>query len=222
MVQYNRVLVAGTFDRLHQGHKLLLDKALEVTAKSGELVIGISGNSMCADKKLARLIEPIEKRQAQVNQYIQSINKSYIKVTLMLIHDKYSIGITDLTLECLVLSDETAKTGEEINQLRLANGLKPLVLVQITRICGTSSTQLRELDLKTRLLLKPMSDSEDNKLQSYIGREYTDEVVEQINRKFAPWTVSLCPENEYYLEYYCENQIRCVVFNGKITKLCFG
>lgn len=67
-----------------------------------------------------------------------------------------------------------------------------------------------------------MSESQDNKLQSYIGREYTDEVVKQINSKFAPWTVSLCPENEFYLEYYCENQIRCVVFNGKITKLCFG
>ncbi len=126
---YNRVLVAGTFDRLHQGHKLLLDKAFEVTAEFGELVIGITGNSMCAGKKLSRLIEPVGKRQAQVNQYIQSINKSYIKVTLMLIYDKYSIGISDSTLECLVLSDETIKTGQEINQLRSSNGLKPLVLV---------------------------------------------------------------------------------------------
>ena len=78
------------------------------------------------------------------------------------------------------------------------------------------------MDLKASFLLKPMSDSLDNKLQSYIGQVYNEDTVKQINSKFAPWTVSLCPENEFYLEYYCENQIRCVVFNGKITKLCFG
>lgn len=95
---------------------------------------------------------------------------------------------------------------------------------QITRLNlkFTPANWVFEFDLKTSSLLKSMSDSQDNKLQSYIGREYTDEVVNQINSKFAPWTVSLCPENEFYLEYYCENQIRCVVFNSKITKLCFG
>ncbi len=148
MDKYNRVLVAGTFDRLHSGHKLLLDKAFEVTAESGELVIGITADSMCVGKKLAQLIEPVGKRQAQVNRYIESIGKSSIKITLMVIHNKYSIGITDATLDCLVLSDETVGTGEEINQIRLSNGLEPLVLVQIPRIHGFTSTQLRELDLK--------------------------------------------------------------------------
>ncbi len=67
-----------------------------------------------------------------------------------------------------------------------------------------------------------MSVPEDNELESYIGKVYNQDTVTQINRKFAPWTISLCPEDEFYLEYYCENQIRCVVSNGKISKLCFG
>ncbi len=67
-----------------------------------------------------------------------------------------------------------------------------------------------------------MSDSQSDRLERYIGREYNNEVADQLNKEFAPWTVSLCSEDEFYLEYYCENQIRCVVVNGLICQLCFG
>ncbi len=66
-----------------------------------------------------------------------------------------------------------------------------------------------------------MSERRD-RLLSYIGREYTEEVVKQIQTEFAPYRVSLCSAGHFYLENYWVNQIRCVVANGKITNLCFG
>jgi hypothetical protein len=66
-----------------------------------------------------------------------------------------------------------------------------------------------------------MSERRD-RLLSYIGREYTEEVVKQIQTEFAPYRVSLCEPSRFYLENYWINQIRCVVANGKITNLKFG
>lgn len=61
-----------------------------------------------------------------------------------------------------------------------------------------------------------------NRLLSYIGCEYTEEVVKQMQTEFAPYRVSLCELDDFYLENYWMNQIRCVVADGKITNLKFG
>lgn len=44
-----------------------------------------------------------------------------------------------------------------------------------------------------------MSERRD-RLLSYIGREYTEEVVAQMNKEFAPYRVRLCELDSFYLE----------------------
>ncbi len=66
-----------------------------------------------------------------------------------------------------------------------------------------------------------MSERRD-RLLSYIGQDYNPDVVAQMQTEFAPYRVSLCSANRFYLENYWMNQIRCVVADGKITNLKFG
>ena len=37
-----KVCIGGTFNPLHKGHKLLIDKAFEVAGKQGSVFIGIT------------------------------------------------------------------------------------------------------------------------------------------------------------------------------------
>lgn len=50
--EYEGVVVAGTFDRLHLGHTQLLRKALSLVAQGGRLVVGISNGQLLAKKPL--------------------------------------------------------------------------------------------------------------------------------------------------------------------------
>ena len=53
-MKYKNVLVAGTFDRLHEGHKLLLDTAINNCSKN--LFIGITKDNMIKNKKYSEII----------------------------------------------------------------------------------------------------------------------------------------------------------------------
>ena len=59
-------------------------------------------------------------------------------------------------------------------------------------------------------------------LLSYVGKDFNDQTVLEINKKFTPYAISMCDIDDFYLENYWTNQIRCVVDNGKIIKLGFN
>ncbi len=145
MIKYNKVLVAGTFDRLHQGHKTLLETAINST--SCELIIGITDDSMNTNKTLHYLIQSVNTRLENIKKFITKANVNNILIKYIVIKEKYSISIVDNHLDALVLSDETLQTGLEINQIRRIKGLKELELIQISRT-EISSTMLRELENK--------------------------------------------------------------------------
>jgi hypothetical protein len=56
-------------------------------------------------------------------------------------------------------------------------------------------------------------------LMSYIGKEFTDEIINEINSQFAPYIINCCDDVSFYDKQYWTNQIRCVVENGIIIKL---
>lgn len=144
MEKYNKVLVGGTFDRLHLGHKLLLTKALNITCN--QLIVGITDKTMLKNKVLFKLIEPIEIRINNVKKYLEELNVHQVKITIIIIYNKYSISVTDETLDAIVLTDETLNTGLDINSIREINKLKPLKIVQIKRT-KISSSMLRINDI---------------------------------------------------------------------------
>ncbi len=61
-----------------------------------------------------------------------------------------------------------------------------------------------------------------NDLSYYIGLDYNDDIVKEINKKFKPYTIMECDEDSFYHENIWINHIRCVVKNGKIIKLKYN
>ncbi|EFN84613.1 bifunctional coenzyme A synthase [Harpegnathos saltator] len=120
---YRNVVLGGTFDRLHNGHKILLSEAvLRCTEK---LTVGVTDTNMISNKILWELIEPCTYRINQVKEFLEDIDSS-ITYNVVSIDDMYGPTKEDSTLEMIVVSQETKRGGDKVNELRLQKNLSKL------------------------------------------------------------------------------------------------
>ena len=66
---FSGVVIGGTFDRIHDGHKLLIQTALLLA--ENKLTVGVADGPLLEKKIVKELIEPIEKRIENVIQLIE-------------------------------------------------------------------------------------------------------------------------------------------------------
>ena len=124
-------IVAGTFDRLHIGHKILLSESVLLTKK--KLLIGITDKLMIEKKLLFELIEPLNIRIENVTKFLKSI-APHLEIEFAPLNDPFGPSITEKDYQCLIVSKETIKGGNMVNSKRIENNLQPLELHVISLI----------------------------------------------------------------------------------------
>ena len=137
------MVLGGTFDRLHVGHKKLLTAAVAVC--DARLVVGVTSTSMLAAKAGAALITPFDVRAAGVVDFVGRI-KPGVRVEVAALTDRYGPTVTDATLQAIVVSSETFAAVAVINGIRGEKGFPPLsaVVTQRDNAAIVSSTFLRK------------------------------------------------------------------------------
>lgn len=120
---YKNCILGGTFDRLHNGHKILLSEAILYCSE--KLTVGVTDENMLKSKILWELIEPCEQRIKALKDFLEDVDSS-LKYNLVAISDIYGPTKDDPKLNLLVVSEETVRGGEKVNQLRKERNLSQL------------------------------------------------------------------------------------------------
>jgi cytidyltransferase-like protein len=130
MKEFKKVVVGGTFDQLHKGHKALLEKAFDVGEK---VIIGLSSDSFVAKMSKPHKTASYAERGKELEDYLTK-NNLIERAEIVSLNDAYGLTISGQGLEAIVVSQETEKTAEDINQKRKSAGHKPLKIVTVHMI----------------------------------------------------------------------------------------
>lgn len=123
-----RVCLGGTFNVIHEGHLVLLNKAFE---EGDEIYIGLTTDTMASRSRKVPL-QDYETRLQNLNNTLDQIsgNKPFFVFPLEDPMGRAANG----NFEVIVVSQETVRGAEKINEVRARNGLKPLEIVIIDMV----------------------------------------------------------------------------------------
>lgn len=142
---FNVVAVGGTFDYLHDGHKILLSVAAWVTKQ--ELIIGVTGSELVQNKQYSDLIQPLSQRIRSVMDFVAMIlpNKMF---QIYEINDVYGPTGYISSIDALVVSHESSKGGQYVNKYRIEKGFCRLEIICIEVVGNITASEDNNWDGK--------------------------------------------------------------------------
>lgn len=149
--------LGGTFDHIHDGHKILLSIAAFLT--SSRLIIGVTDQDLLLKKKYKEYLESFDRRCENVQHFL-ALLKPTLLVEIVPIRDVCGPTGTVPEIECLVVSRETVSGGEFVNKTRIEKGLPKLDIYVVNVLGGKeedgwkeklSSTDLRRMAMNSKV-----------------------------------------------------------------------
>lgn len=136
--KYSKVAVGGTFDKFHEGHRLLIEKAFQI---GDNVLIGVTSNEFGG---LKGEIEPCDVRMSNLNLLL----KDRTNYLLARLEEHYGPTVDDESIDAIVVSQETEPIALRINQIRQEKGMKPLDIITMGMVLAQdgkpiSSTRIR-------------------------------------------------------------------------------
>lgn len=126
MNHFERIVCGGTFDHFHKGHEHFLEFIL---ASSENVLLGITSDEFIGIKKYSEALESYHTRKQAVEKFFKKKN-ALARVEIEPISSVYIPKKWEtLRINALIVSEETKKGAEQINEKRLHDGLNALPLV---------------------------------------------------------------------------------------------
>ncbi len=138
MKKYEKVAVGGTFDKLHRGHKALLNKAFEIGEK---VVIGLSSDEFVSKMDKPHITATYPERLKELEAFLEKNGLSQ-RAEIVSLNDPYGLTISGKGLDALVVSKETESIADKINKIRVEAGLPQLKIISITMVPAENCTPI--------------------------------------------------------------------------------
>lgn len=139
-----RVIIGGTFDTLHKGHRVFLKTALSL---GGEVLIGLTSDRMAGRKALPYKISDFRTRKRNLKAFLDKNFPETPLYKIMKIEDPLKPGLAE-GLDVIVVSPGTRGNADKINLLRNRKGLPALKIVQIPWVPAGDGKPISDLRIR--------------------------------------------------------------------------
>ncbi|XP_067144110.1 bifunctional coenzyme A synthase [Centruroides vittatus] len=146
---YGNTVLGGTFDHLHNGHKIFLSAAVLRTKR--QLVVGVTDGAMLKKKILWELIKPIDQRISALKEFLTDIDPT-ISYNIVPIYDPFGPSIEVPGYDCIIVTEETLKGGYRVNEERKKRNMPELKIYKIPVLSDPERNAFEELKISSSSL----------------------------------------------------------------------
>ncbi len=134
-----RVVVAGTFGPIHDGHRSLLEEALRYGDEG--VVVGLTTDEF-ANATRDRAVPSFDDRRRALRAELDAIDEFGRSVEIEPIEDEYGVADEDPALDAVVVSSETADDVVDVNRRRTDRGMDPLVVIEVPMVTAEDGERI--------------------------------------------------------------------------------
>lgn len=161
---FHHVVLGGTFDHLHAGHKVLLSLALYVCA--GHLVVAVTGESMLRNKKYANEMQSFDDRKASVLSFLETLMQGWeatkrCSIEVVELNDAFGPSVSRSEMQAVVFTPETLTNGSKINPLRRERGFADVQYVLAPLVLGNTGEKISSTNMRALSASRHVHDAAD-------------------------------------------------------------
>jgi len=123
-VQFKLVAIGGTFDIIHVGHLSLIEKASSISKRT---IIGLTSDSLAA-RNGKNITNNFKQRFKNLEKTLkEKFPDSLFEIAEL--NDDFGPAVIEGDVDALVVSEETSKKGDTLNDMRKERNLSQVAII---------------------------------------------------------------------------------------------
>ena len=133
-----KVCLGGTFDIIHRGHELLLNKALD----AGDfIIIGLTTDARAKKGRENEDINSYSQREISLYNWLKSKNAEK-RVSIVPLDDDWGPGALEEDINSIVVSEETQSVAKKLNTYRIEAGMPQLKVIVVPMLDARDGSRI--------------------------------------------------------------------------------
>jgi len=134
-----QVALGGTFDPVHDGHRVLFVRAFEL----GDVTVGLTSDDLAPETRHEpRQVRPFEERRDALDAELEPIAAAHDRSYEIRRLDEPTGIATEPQFDAIVVSPETRAGAERINEIREQQGADPLRIEVVDHVAAEDGERI--------------------------------------------------------------------------------
>tara|TARA_B100001029_G_scaffold179465_1_gene189070 strand:+ start:2796 stop:3254 length:459 start_codon:yes stop_codon:yes gene_type:complete len=133
-----KVCLGGTFDIIHRGHELLLNKALDA---GDSIIIGLTTDARAKKGRENEDINSYSQREISLYNWLKSKNAEK-RVSIVPLDDDWGPGALEEDINSIVVSEETQSVAKKLNTYRIEAGMPQLKVIVVPMLDARDGSRI--------------------------------------------------------------------------------